>query len=809
MLQPLRKFILSFALLLTLLGSSQAGRASTVNNVWTSSGGPGGGGIAALVIDPAAPSTLYAGTTYGVYKTTDGGDHWASANAGMTGGAVHVLAINPLAPATLYLGTVSGRLFKSTDAAVTWNEIDASGNQDDVRALLIDPKTPATLYFATQDGVSKSTDGGASWNAKNAGLTDVNVRALAINPLDPDVLYAGTGATEAIRYGGGVFKTTDGGESWNAINAGLESSYGLGTDVYTLAIDPLDPAVLYAGTGGGADKTTDGGDTWTGANLGIDAADYGSIYYMAIDPATLATLYAARDFFSDYDLGEFKDTYRSIDGGKTWNWFSLRSITAMAFDASGPGAAYAATDSGVYKSTDGGVTWSERSAGLPGVQVLSLAVDPTTPGTLYAGAGKTTPNVYKSTDGGESWAPTGANFDYQGAIIPIFSLAIDSQTPSTLYAGSESYTLVYAGPPYIGPSIYRSTNGGANWGEFGQGIFGVSPFDVLDLVIDPADPLTLYAATNGGWIWDDKGLYKSTNGGNNWNRLATGQSFWAVSSLVIDPQHTTTLYAALSGADDYNGTRGVIKSTDGGDTWRMVYTDPPLHPSYPILAIDPRRTDTLYLALNSGVYKTTDGGESWQPATSGLPAVKVSAMVIDPQVTTTIYLGTNAGVYKSIDGGESWRALNAGLTNTTVHALAIDPAAPGTLYAATDAGVFTIRQAPPALAISDADGAPGSAFVLTGSNFPPGQTVPFAINGSALGPAQADSSGNLSFTVQTGPTAGEGLYLVTAPGYPGVAARFTLDAGQPLRLPEGSGTDFDLLDGIAYSIFTYFPMMGK
>ena len=190
---------------------------------------------------------------------------WTAINAGLTSAyglsapSVFALAIDPSAPATLYASTYAGGVFKSTNGGESWSAINTGFDtryRIIVSALAIDPSAPATLYAGTShdvefgpgDGVFKSTNGGKSWSEINAGLTDPSVLALAIDPRNPATLYAGT-------LGGGVFKSTNGGGSWSAVNTGLTS-----TDVIALAIDPSNPAALYAGTGGGVFKSTDGGE---------------------------------------------------------------------------------------------------------------------------------------------------------------------------------------------------------------------------------------------------------------------------------------------------------------------------------------------------------------------------------------------------------------------------------------------------------------------------------------------------------------------------------------------------------------------
>src|SRR5450759_3349744 len=125
--------------------------------VW-SSGGPYGGYVTALAINPATPATLYAGTASGVFKSTDSGGTWAAANTGLTNLNISALAINPPTPTTLYAGTNSGGVFKSTDSGGTWAAVTTGLKDLSIYALAIDPTTPATLYAGMWGGVLKSTD---------------------------------------------------------------------------------------------------------------------------------------------------------------------------------------------------------------------------------------------------------------------------------------------------------------------------------------------------------------------------------------------------------------------------------------------------------------------------------------------------------------------------------------------------------------------------------------------------------------------------------------------------------------------------
>lgn len=155
--------------------------------------------VYSLVINPAAPMTLYAGTSAGIFKSISGGGSWVTASSGLTNLSVRALAIDPTTPETLYAGTPGG-VFKSIDGGTNWTDVNSGLTNLTVVSLVIDPATPATLYAGTGGGVFKSTNGGISWTAVNAGLTDTVVTSLTIASAAPATLYAGTN-------GGYVFKT--------------------------------------------------------------------------------------------------------------------------------------------------------------------------------------------------------------------------------------------------------------------------------------------------------------------------------------------------------------------------------------------------------------------------------------------------------------------------------------------------------------------------------------------------------------------------------------------------------------------------
>jgi photosystem II stability/assembly factor-like uncharacterized protein len=669
-------------MLLAMLGTgSETVRAGI--NVWTSLG-PGGGPVQTLAIDAQNPSTVYAVASGGIFKTTDGGKSWrqvyfATAN---DGGAAYpatvpatVLAIDPQNPTTVYAGTNQGGVVKSEDGGTNWTMVNSGLTGLRVYILAVDPQNPRTLYAGTAGtnlGLFKSTDGGESWTSLPYLPRGVAF-ALVIDPQNPNTVYAGSNE-DTYQRGNSVvvFKSTDGGASWR--DTGLPPGGFAGA----LAIDPVNPSTLYAGacvnnitSGARLFKSTDGGASWTTA---ISGPPISCIEALAIDPQNSSTVYA----------GTGSGVFKSADGGTSWSavnsGLAATVVKSLAVDPQTPSTLYAGTGSGVFKSADGGTGWSGTNSGLNATYVNSLAVDPQNLSTLYATAAG---SVLKTTNGGVHWSEMySAPASDGGGNYPASSLVIDPQVSSTVYAGARP------------GGVWKSTDAGASWTRTvmpkGNGVHGVA--------IAPQNPNTVYA-------WNHQGLFKSSDGAASWSTV----NLHGVLALAIDPQSPDTVYAGI-------GYGGVFKSTDGGASWSAVSSGLPTTPNgvaacvpnsnayvaVTILVIDPQNPSTLFAQTGgpgsisckaAGIYKSTDGGTTWSAANSGFgfPGPVVTTLAIDPQNSSTVYAANGGGIFKSADGGASWSAVNSGLTTLNVQTLAIDPQNPSTLYAGTNGGgVFAI-----------------------------------------------------------------------------------------------------------------------
>jgi photosystem II stability/assembly factor-like uncharacterized protein len=477
------------------------------------------------------------------------------------------------------------------------------------------------LYAGTSGGVYRSTDGGENWEAASVGLEGVFVSSLVMDSRD-GTLYAGTS--------GGVYRSTDGGGNWEAANVGLE-----GVSTNSVVIDNRDDT-LYASTSSGVYRSTDGGENWEAANVGLEGVFVSSLVMDSRD----GTLYARTS----------SGVYRLTDGGENWEAASvgLEGVSTNSFVIDNrDGTLYAGTSGGVYRSTDGGENWEAANVGLPaGVSTNSLVID-SRDSTLYASVGN---GVYRSTDGGENWEA--ANVGVLTSTVSTNTFVIDNRD-GTLYAS-------------VGNGVYRSTDGGENWEAASVGLEGVF---VSSLVMDSEDS-TLYAGTSGG-------VYRSTDGGGNWEAANVGLSGRPVISFIIDTSRQSgTLYAGTYG--------GVYRSTDGGENWEAASVG--LEGVFVSSLVMDSRDGTLYASVGNGVYRSTDGGGNWEAASVGLEGVFVSSLVMDSR-DGTLYAGTSGGVYRSTDGGGNWEAANVGLEGVSVSSLVMD-SRDGTLYARTSSGVY-------------------------------------------------------------------------------------------------------------------------
>jgi photosystem II stability/assembly factor-like uncharacterized protein len=303
--------------------------------------------IASIALHPNNPDIMYVATNDAVYKTRDGGRSWEQFPA-FSSRRVTTLAIDPQLPATAYAGTMGDAVYKSPDGGQHWlpHNVGLKEHVSYVNQFVFHPVQNETIYLATTVGVFRTTDGGRTWDEQMAGMKEVHiVVALAMDPKNPRLLYAGTT--------GGAYRSRDGAVSWQKVNRGLipedllDASLALG--VNQLMVDPMDSNTVYAGTTSGLFKTTDQAESWT--RIGESLPDH-YISSLVIHPTQPATVY----------IGGRAGVQKSTDGGKTWQamnaGLTTLNIRTLVMSPRDPQLLYAGTNgSGLYRSTDGAATW--------------------------------------------------------------------------------------------------------------------------------------------------------------------------------------------------------------------------------------------------------------------------------------------------------------------------------------------------------------------------------------------------------------------------------------------------------------------
>ena len=442
-------------------------------------------------------------------------------------------------------------------------------------ALAIDPSAPQTLYAGTYGGgVFKSTDGGATWISLSPEIRRQTVNAVAIDSSRPQTILVGT-------YNDGVWKSSDGGSTWKRVLHGGSDVGNQQAPISAIMFDPTNPRIVYAATdtgpNDGVTSSADGGATWirnTGGlpnNFRIDALGDRSE-----EPGdALRRLERWRPLQEHRRRTQLDVDPRPGDG---------EFVLSLAIDPSEPETIFAGTiNSGVFKSNDGGKTWSPAisSGAMKGARVLALAIDSSR--VLWAGVRN---GLLRSTDGGKSWVDTMPDLEYAS----VGALALDPMRPGVVYAGTTR------------DGVLKSPDGGKTWSRSGPGLWAV---DVTGVASDPTVPQTVWVATSGG------GIFRTTDGGASWSLKSEGLTDRSVRCFLLDPV-SRTLYA---GTED-----GVFRSTDGAEHWLRFQSGFLASTGIVALASDPSNPKTVYARDNDSVFKSTDAGANWKKTGPDLEA---------------------------------------------------------------------------------------------------------------------------------------------------------------------------------------------
>ncbi|MBR9978262.1 MAG: hypothetical protein KFH87_09255 [Bacteroidetes bacterium] len=647
-----------------------------------------GGRIVTVAANPMNANTVFIGSAGGgIWRSYDAGMHWHSVSDLLPTQAMGAIVIDPVDTNIIYAGTGEasyaqrtfdgGGMFKSVDGGNTWFEIGQGTLPPYARAsfIVIDPINTANLYAAIPDGVRnpdsigvyRSMDAGATWELVLTGrMSDI-----AINPLNPSILYTQSskvfGGGTAARYG--MYKSTDGGDSWFQLDVGVADSLMGRTSI---GICAAQPDVLYIGvsaiTGGettpliGVFKTTDGGDTWIKLNVPFDYMVSQGWFdnVMGVHPGDPDIVYA----------GGVKLIY-STDGGEHWTrvpdqgYGGLIHVDqhAIAFNRQDPSIVYVGNDGGFYVGSENGATWEKRDNGMSITQFIGGAMHPSSDAVLFGG----------TQDNGTLMSTDAPDFNLvlygdggNGIIHP--------DDPRIMYTTRETL------------KFFRSDDFGATWSVAQRGLGLDRSLFYIDYAMDPGNPDLMYLGTSR--------LYKSTNGGMDWQLkhtclLPAGGGCYYISALSVAPYDGKLVLAG-------GAAGGVAVSLDEGENWRVVETG--LLPLGYCSSVRSYRPGILYATYSrygiDKVWRSDDTGWTWRSINANLPDIPVNDLI---ELDGNIILGSDLGAFISEDDGASWQRLGIGMPSVSVQRFAYNERS-GTLRAFTHGrGMYDLQWKQPAL----------------------------------------------------------------------------------------------------------------
>jgi photosystem II stability/assembly factor-like uncharacterized protein len=686
-----------------------------------------GGRTVAISGVPGQPNVFYmAPNNGGVWKTTDFGHTWnpifddqlqdGQPNDDHRSGSIGALAVAPSNPNTIYVGSgeglrrpdlsVGNGIYKSTDAGRSWQHLGLR-DAEQIASIVIDPKDPNRLFVAAQGhpygpnperGVFRSLDGGQTWQKVFYKDENIGGMDLVFDPRNSQVIFASMWASRRPPWttggaidgsGSGLFKSTDGGNTWRQLTQGLPGeAEGIGR--IGPAVSPSDPDRMYAwvnatkpnatkpnvtkpnatkpnaGKGSGIYRSDDAGESWQQVNdeqrIFGRGDDFGCV---RVDPRNKDVIYVANT-----------STYRSIDAGK--NFTAIKGAPGgddyhtIWINPEIPDIIAIALDQGATISVNGGETWSSWY-NQPTAQFYHVITDNEFPYWVYGGQQESgSIGTASRSDFGEitfrDWTTVGV--EEYGYVAP------DPLHPNLIYGGKATVFDRNTGQTRdVSPVVLRT---------------GKYRFNrTAPLIFSAADPHVLYLGSNV--------LFATRDGGNSWQivspdltREDPGVPATLGPFVEADPakgKHRGVIYAIAPSPKDANliwaGTDdGVIQVTrDGGKNWQNV-TPPELTPWSKLAQMDASHFDTptAYAAVNRlrlddlhpYIYRTHDGGKSWQKTVSGLPDNEpVNTVREDPERKGLLFAGTERSVYVSWDDGDHWQSLKMNLPPTSIRDLVV------------------------------------------------------------------------------------------------------------------------------------------
>jgi len=663
----------------------------------------------------------------GVWRSTDYGLTWKPIFDKEPTQSVGSIAVAPSNPDIVYVGSGEGLqrpdlsvgdgIYKSTDAGKTWTHLGLRDGQQ-IPRLLVDPHDSNRVFAAVlghpyganeERGVFRSTDGGETW--KKVLYKDENTGAmdLAFDPKDSQIIYADMWSARQVPWEGsieghegGLFKSTDGGDTWKPLMKGLPTNeQGLGR--IGIGVAPSDGNRIYAMVDapllGGVYRSDDAGESWERVNDERRVWGRGDDFaWVTVAPDNKDEIYVCNtSLYRSMDAGKSFTAIKGAPGGDDYH--------SVWVNPENPQIIFLGVDQGATISVNGGETWSSWY-NQPTAQFFHVITDNQFPYWVYGGQQESgSAGTASRSDWGEitfrDWHPVGVeeygyvapdplhpNYIFGGKVTRFDMITSETRDVSPMVLRTGQYRFVRTEPLifsqadkrslYLGGNVvFKTTNGGESWEIIspdlsrpemvmpanlgtlakGAGSEGRHRGEVYSLAPSPIDANVLWAGTDDGLIWVTR------DGGKNWSNVTPKEVTPWSKVAQLDASHfdVGTVYAAVSRfrVDDLKPY--IYATHDGGKTWRQIVNGLPENAPVDTVRQDPVRRGLLFAGTERGVWVSFNDGETWQSLQLNLPATSVRDLVIHGD---DVVVGTHGRSFWILDDITPLRQLNGALANS-------------------------------------------------------------------------------------------------------------------------------------------------
>jgi photosystem II stability/assembly factor-like uncharacterized protein len=656
--------------------------------------GPSGGDVRALVVDPNDPQRFYFGTLDGqIYTSTDEGENWRLLyNFNRPGLFIDHILVDPRDSKVLFVAAHrhkgAGGFFKSTDRGMHWREAKEL-KAEALHSMTQSTLDPDIIVVGTNTGIFRSVDAGESWKQLDtstaAGLQ--NVESLAIDPRNSDVVYAGTWYLP--------YRTRDGGKNWSITKTGIIDD----SDIFAIDIDPRDPNHLFASACSGIYQSRNSGDSWSKVQ-GIPSQSRRTRAILQ-HPSVAGVVFA----------GTTEGMWRSGDGGNSWMLVTSKQIeiNSIAVHPKNPQVIHIGTNNyGVMVSRDGGRTFVPSNGGYSGRFAKVLVTDRERDGRIYASTINTATGggfFFVSNDGGQTWQPAMKNMPSR---LITYSILQDRVDGNIIYLGTNL-------------GLYRSADRGASWAPVAAARLATpkgkaSAKKPAASVAKPAalptpdSPAGIKAAQHAlNLAGYDAGPEDGKAGSRTVEAI---RKYQTEKSLLADGRldestlamllkvnsspiavHVPVLAEKVNALTYYYDQRGektgILAATNSGlfrtydmtRGWeRLNYAAGQDQRTSCILTAEGQPGEIWVGTATSGVLRSSDGGTTWSQI-AGVPTVApINAIVHDPKRPSRIFVGTGQTLFLSNDGGNKWIRRGGDLPLGDYYSILINPQDENEIY---------------------------------------------------------------------------------------------------------------------------------